>query len=443
MNTTEKGNYLEGKVFELIGEEISNDRFFVKKDNCRLYLKQGYYSKDREKDIIFDISIEVFLPGQNSYSLLILIECKNYNHSVPVSDIEEFYAKIQQVAGANGKGIVTSTNSFQERAFKFSESKGIGLLRYYDRSGLKWVLSRSPSSLISPSYAINELNNAYQGLNVESFKSVYYDCYCYIDEQYTNSLNLFISCLVKSRSEKSFNKSLARIENPTNSNSQIVKYRENLEIEAVCCTVLNSINYKEGEVPVNLICKWLHKEKNLKLTINESSNSGVGEGVLGQITFDPLEIFIFSDSEDNEARQKFTLVHELGHYFLGHSKYMSGENCKENDIDVENPLDVGIKDIMRMEWQANYFASCLLLPIAPFVSDFLSLVAEFELSDKGFGVLYLDNQKCNLDSYYKITDELKRRYKVSRSVLRIRLKKLGLLNESTSLSLHKPFPFSP
>ncbi len=42
----------------------------------------------------------------------------------------------------------------------------------------------------------------------------------------------------------------------------------------------------------------------------------------------------------------------------------------------------------------------------------------------------LDEQKCNITNYYNITDNLKRKYKVSRSVVKIRLKKLGLLNEA-------------
>lgn len=42
----------------------------------------------------------------------------------------------------------------------------------------------------------------------------------------------------------------------------------------------------------------------------------------------------------------------------------------------------------------------------------------------------LEEQKCNITNYYNITDNLKRKYKVSRSVVKIRLKKLGLLNEA-------------
>ena len=132
MSSVDKGDKLEAQIYSLFDAEISNGRFFAKEENCEIYARKGYYSRDRKKKIVFDVSIEIRLPGHDDYSILILIECKNYNHPVPVDDVEEFHSKIQQVAGANGKGIVASTNSFQESVFNFCESKGIGLLRYYD-----------------------------------------------------------------------------------------------------------------------------------------------------------------------------------------------------------------------------------------------------------------------------------------------------------------------
>jgi hypothetical protein len=77
MNTTRVGDWLETAIYNLLKSEIEADRFLIKKQNCRLYRKKSYYSKDREKEIAFDISIEAFLPGATEYSLLILVECKN------------------------------------------------------------------------------------------------------------------------------------------------------------------------------------------------------------------------------------------------------------------------------------------------------------------------------------------------------------------------------
>lgn len=426
MNTSKKGNDLEQKVFAQIKEEISEDRFFVNKKHCKLFKKKGYFSKDREKNRVFDISIEVFLPGHKTFSFLILIECKNYNHPVPVDDIEEFHGKIQQVAGVNVKGIVISTNSFQDGAFKFAKSKGMGLARYFDRSELNWILDRSPSSLLSTNPTFNKWNTASQGLFIESFESRFYDFHCYSGEQFTNALNLFFSNLTKVNTSEECIESLAYIENPLTPETWLVEYIDKSEISQQCDSILNKISYSQGEVPLGQICEYLSKENGLKVKYkkNERNNN-----VLGQITFKPLEIIIYAKSGKKAYSERFTLAHELGHYFLMHSKYMAGEHCQETNIDLDNPLDIGIKDIMRMEWQANAFASCLLLPQKPFVTDFIDMATAMELRNKGFGVLYLDNQPCNLNHYYKITDFLKQKYNVSRSVIKIRLKKLGLLKE--------------
>ena len=112
---------------------------------------------------------------------------------------------------------------------------------------------------------------------------------------------------------------------------------------------------------------------------------------------------------------------------------MTGEHVEEVDFEVENPTELGVKDIMRMEWQANYFASCLLLPRSQFVADVFSVAESIGWKDRGFGLLYLDEQPENIGSYYNITNHLKAKYKVSRSVVKLRLKKMGLLNEVASL----------
>ena len=81
-STTAVGDMLEKQIYELFGSEIAGDRFWVKKENCRIFWKKGYFSKDRATEIIFDVAIEVLLPGATEYSMLVLIECKNHKRSV-------------------------------------------------------------------------------------------------------------------------------------------------------------------------------------------------------------------------------------------------------------------------------------------------------------------------------------------------------------------------
>lgn len=106
VNTTQKGDALEIAVFDLLKAQIDADGFFCRKDCCRIFRRKGYYSEKRKSEIVFDISIEIGFPGVVEYSMLILIECKNYSKPVPVNDVEEFFAKIKQVGEANTKGFL-------------------------------------------------------------------------------------------------------------------------------------------------------------------------------------------------------------------------------------------------------------------------------------------------------------------------------------------------
>ncbi len=435
MSTTKKGNKLESEILRFFQEEIANNRLYIRKDCSRLYAKKGYYSKDRGKDIIFDIAIEVFLPGQNQYSHLILIECKNYNHAVPVDDIEEFFQKTQQISGGNIKGIIVSSGSFQEGAVTFSKSKGLGLLRYFSRSKLAWELYRSPSTLASSRFASSY--TAREGLTTSSFTSDYFDCYCYVNDNYTNSFNQFFSELFKYNLPESLSGQLSTIENKISRNPRSIPRKRNREIELLCDEILQKVNYRGGPVPLDKICAMLKKSNGLQVVHKKEKSFKLGKDVLGKISFDPFQITIFKDEKGNKARDKYTLAHELGHHFLGHSKYIRRELLRENNIDMEKLQElrqIGIHDIISMEWQANFFASCLLLPVRTFISDLMILAYNEDLRNRGFGLIFLDHQNCNRAQFYRITDELKIKYEVSRRVIEIRLKKLGLLRESTQYS---------
>ena len=117
---------------------------------------------------------------------------------------------------------------------------------------------------------------------------------------------------------------------------------------------------------------------------------------------------------------------------MGHGEYMIRESCDEYDFvlvrrGVADPTDIG-----RMEFQANYFAASLLMPRSNFLEDFLLFVRTVDLADKGFGALYVDDQKCNLETYYVITTQLMERYNVSRAAATIRLQSLGMLVDARS-----------
>ncbi len=108
MSTVAKGDALESQTFTLLKGELERGKLGIDSSSGRIFQKKGYYSKEREKEIIVDISIELWLPQAQNYSLLWVCECKNYNHPIPVDDVEEFKAMLDQIAGKNIKGVIAT-----------------------------------------------------------------------------------------------------------------------------------------------------------------------------------------------------------------------------------------------------------------------------------------------------------------------------------------------
>ena len=128
-STVSKGDAFENFVANVLEHEINSRALGLDPRACQLYKKRKYFSRDRQADIIVDISIEFTLPGQSKWSILWIFECKDYSSSLPVNDVEEFYSKVQQIAGVNVKAVLVTSGSLQEGALQFARSKGIGVAR--------------------------------------------------------------------------------------------------------------------------------------------------------------------------------------------------------------------------------------------------------------------------------------------------------------------------
>lgn len=117
-NTVSKGDKFESQVHDLLKKLLENEDFIVSGKKSRIFWKKGYYSQARKKDIVFDISIETYLENARDYSSLIIIECKDYEGTVPVNDVEEFGSKLNQVGEHN-----TIRNNFYQNCFSVGSVK--------------------------------------------------------------------------------------------------------------------------------------------------------------------------------------------------------------------------------------------------------------------------------------------------------------------------------
>ena len=117
----------------------------------------------------------------------------------------------------------------------------------------------------------------------------------------------------------------------------------------------------------------------------------------------------------------FVTAHELGHLVL-HRKYFENGQTPYDYSDMEN----GFPQNSRLEWQANRFASELLLP-----RKMVEVVVNSESLRLGitrnFGKIYVDGQACNYDILNSVSTAVANVFMVSKTVAQIRLKELDLI----------------
>lgn len=184
MSTVKKGDTFENKVFNHFKNELKNDRLYVAEKTSHIFQKKSYYSKDREANVIIDISIETYLPKATDYSLLTVIECKDYNSSIPIDDIQELHDKVRQIAGDKGKAIFATTAALQKSALTYAKNNKIAIIRFLPSNQVNWVFYYMTSDAFTTKEQLNGnefnsalLNQEHRGRNRSFYAS--YDNYIF------------------------------------------------------------------------------------------------------------------------------------------------------------------------------------------------------------------------------------------------------------------------
>lgn len=138
-----KGTAYELEVAQALEEDLASGRFGLIPSRANVRRRPSYFSRDRQKDIVFDVSVEVFREGASQPYWIWVWECKNYDHVVPVDDAEEFHAKLDQIGADRTKGTMISPKGFAKGTVEYARAKGIGLWRYVPAGSLLCLMEDS------------------------------------------------------------------------------------------------------------------------------------------------------------------------------------------------------------------------------------------------------------------------------------------------------------
>jgi hypothetical protein len=123
------GEPFEIKVKERLESELQSGKLGIMPECAKVFHHKSYFSQQRNKSIVVDVVIELYREGADTPYLLWVWECKDYTHKVPVDDVEEFHAKVEQIGQHKTKATIVCRNGFQGGAVTYAQNIGIGLVR--------------------------------------------------------------------------------------------------------------------------------------------------------------------------------------------------------------------------------------------------------------------------------------------------------------------------
>lgn len=392
MNTTTIGTEFEKKVYQYLEVLLKTEKLpNASSKYSKIFYHKKYICGRSGRAIETDISIETYNPyagNQEQWSTLIVIECKCYNSKMNIADYDEFRRKLTDISEYGVKGIIVTTKGFSQTNIELAGKEKIALVVFSDQN-FNWLVGRCLNKYPEQLMPILKGEQSV-GLNPIS----YYEGHFFSTPNLLNVLDVAL----KTRYE------------------YYIPFLSSEELKKKAKEIYQLRPLQTNDVAGEVLAK--------NFPMIEVRYDNLSQGLLGTIDLRNNIITLSEDIMSDTNRVHFTLAHEIGHLVL-HRKFLQKEFSSVDDyIDISILSD---KNIKRMEYQANVFASYLLLPERKFYYEVALLFKEYSITK---GRLYLDHQLCNRRNVSLILQRLSRKFQVSQQAIAIRLKNEKLLIEA-------------
>lgn len=424
MSTVQVGDEFEAKVFRLFSILLKEGSLFVP-PNSNIFQKKKYYSDQRKDDIVFDIAIESYLHGSLEPSLIIFIECKHYKEKVPISDIEEFHSKVEQIAPNANKSILVTNSSFSEQGINYAKANHIALVRIFDDDNINWLLPREVTGSITYKeiesaeqeilYALCEdeykiINNSilyFNGYPMYDSIGFIESIYNYGDYHSHNKNNKIL--------EKLYQNDITLPEIDFLSDSTLISIANNFRK-----TLIDKYLINESNIETKVFIEYLKDYYDFSIDFVDELNLTQPIRYLAYVDYENKKIYILNEILKYENRLRFTLIHEISHLLLH-------EKLQQILLDNKTLILLPESKKARVEIQANKLTSFILLPPEELMTELNYLIQKYKLNSNRGYFIYLDSQPCNISQWNYISTHLSNKFGVSKDVIKRRLKEIGFL----------------
>lgn len=388
-NNQHKGDYFENLVFKKLKELIKNQDIPGVSRYNEIFLHKQYASKTAP-DVMLnpDITIEVYSnSNKETWSNLLVVECKNHGRKIDNSIYREFVGNLSDYPRSGVRGIMVSSAGFTQQVITLAQSDNIALVVLSEQSDWETIIWRKINSFEQHQFGHKVLT----GEAPTSYPIVY------SGNSFVTVSDLLQECGIPMSKALHIpfmedNVICKKVEDILQNTKYLIK--ENF---IDCCFSLIAPNYKFDFVEMQEDCLGKCDFKEHVITINSSLS---------------------------KHRQNFTIAHELGHIALHSSIVENLFSIEDRESDKNTIISKSIYG--RMEYQANTFASYLLMPNIPFMAEVNKLFKENWITT---GRLYHDYQPCNIRDCNVVVGALSSKFNVSQEAVIVRLKRANLYIE--------------
>ncbi|HTK20992.1 MAG TPA: ImmA/IrrE family metallo-endopeptidase [Mucilaginibacter sp.] len=403
MNTTKIGDKFENVSLSILEHIISQEQLGHSSRFLKIKRKAPYYSHKRKANIIFDLAIEVWPPGAERYTIIYLIECKHYGRRISVDKLNDFIYRVEEIAPVNGKAIFISNSPLQKSAYRVAESIGMMVIQGESSENYKIILHKTTRAIQN-----NEIPILGTTLHSELIDEGTRLLAKEVDKQLLSVFTVNLSS-----SHTSYG-----IDRLSKKDIQTIAYKE---LDKMNPQILRNARH----ISPKSLKEFLIAKYKIEIIEKKMENNMIGECDLEASSISVNEKIV------GTHREFFVLAHEFGHFIL-HQKLSIGQFAYDSFADSEYDVTTGKYELSNpknwIEWQANYFASCIILPEVPFVYRLGIVQSSLNISQ---GRIYLDDKPSNYVPFIDLVGKLAYRFDVSKASIIYKLKELGLINDQT------------